>query len=637
LFVLIGALLVVQLLPSAPSSRARTPFSWERAKGIDVVRAGQSLYNLKSAPLRELAARPAQPRFRTSLGKAHRVAGEAHGVSAAAIPAPSRGFDGIPNPAQGAPPDPTGEAGPNHYVQATNPGTFAIFTKNGDIALGSTPIAALWTGVGDRCETHGKGDPIVQYDQLAGRWLITQFAFDTAPDGRKLGPFLECVAVSRTADPLGEYFLYSFVLSDTVFPDFPKFGVWPDGYYMTVHLFDTLTGAFQQHGTVAFDRERMLLGRPAGFQIFGSATPDFFGALPADLDGTIPPPTGSPNFLISIDDFTNQLQIFKIVVDWMDRRNSGVLGPAVINVAPFDTDMCGGDRNCIPQPGTQQRLDALAKELVNYRAAYRNFGSHESLVFNSTIDFGSTDHAGIAWFELRNLQTTPVHHNGGYYAPDALHRWVASIAMDQSGNIGLGFSGSGPNAAPSIRYTGRLATDPPGVLPQGEIFFQGAGVQTGSNRWGDYTHMSVDPIDDCTFWYTNEYYSQTSGVGWRTHILSFKFPECDPRSPPVPDRARPRVAAQDRPDPFLLGERTRISWVQSEPATVDVGIFNAKGKLVAHLVVRNPLDAGNWFTRWNGRGPSGRPVAPGRYTYVIEARDQAGNVRRVSGRTTFAR
>jgi hypothetical protein len=641
---LVAAFSPAGLAPATP----RDSSSWRPARGFEPVQMKHSLYSVRSAPLRNLAPAPARQLGDRSprLQPERRFFKESS--SALVTPSPENNFDGIAGNGQSSPPDPTGEAGPNHYVQATNNG-FGIWTKDGTPVVGRTDISTLWAGVGDLCQTSGKGDPIVQYDQLAKRWLITQFAFQTAANGQKVGPFFECIAVSTSPDPLGDYFLYSFNLGNQFFPDFPKFGVWPDAYYMTAHAFDPPTGQYRALLVLAFDREAMLAGSSdVGLQLIESEEGEFFGMLPSDLDGTIPPPTGSANFLVSIDDFSDQILIFKWKIDWVDSAGTRLEGPVQLPVTLFDTNMCNGSRDCIPQGGTAQRLDPLACKvttcaqqdvgIVMYRAAYRNFGSHEALVMNHTIDVNGADLAGIRWYEIRGLNAAPFVAQGGTLAEGATHRWMGSIAMDRSGSIAIGYSGSSANDFPSIRYGGRLGSDPPGVMAQGEFVLNGQGSQTGSNRWGDYTHMSLDPNDDCTFWYTNQYYLTSSAQGWRTAIIAFRFPQCDPTLPPEPDNVRPGIRnVGDGPDPFTpLGVRRRkttISWRLTEEATVDVGIFKPNGNLVKGIVIRAVRGPGNWVAKWNGKNLNGR-IKPGTYDYVIVARDASGNVARRGGSVT---
>jgi hypothetical protein len=319
--------------------------------------------------------------------------------------------------------------------------------------------------------------------------------------------------------------------------DYPKFGLWPDGYYMAVNQFNEDVLTYGGQGVAVFERDKMLKGQSArmvGFDLW-SVNPDFFGMLPSDLDGVRPPPASSPNYFVEMWDnvwggFPDSLHIFEFNVNWNNPAASTFTGPTVLNTASFDSNMCSYSGNCIPQPGTSQKVDAISGRLM-YRLQYRNFGTHETLVVNHTVDVGG-DHAGIRWYEVRDPGGTPFIRQQGTYAPDEHHRWMGSIAMDGNGNMALGYSASSTTLSPSIGYVGRLAGDPLGTLPQGEaVLILGGGSQTGANRWGDYSTMSVDPTDSCTFWYTQEYYETTSSRGWKTRIGSFTFPLCSVTHP----------------------------------------------------------------------------------------------------------
>ena len=255
--------------------------------------------------------------------------------------------------------------------------------------------------------------------------------------------------------------------------------------------------------------------------------------MPADLDGPTLPPAGAPNTFVGVKQSSPQaLYLFRFHVDWNNTANStfgvsGMPNDTLTSIAPF-TVICPGTRNCIPQPGTANGLDALAGRYVMYRAQYRNFGTHETIVFNQTVDAGAS-RAGVRWYEIRDPAGTPFINQQSTYAPnDGLHRWMGSAAMDRFGNLAVGFSLANATTFPSIWYAGRLATDPPNELTQGEApLVVGGGSQlSAGNRWGDYSMMAVDPLDDCTFWYTTEYYAATSTSGWVTRIGRFRFPGC---------------------------------------------------------------------------------------------------------------
>ena len=434
------------------------------------------------------------------------------------MPAILQSFEGNGNVNGVLPPDTVGDVGPNHYVQMVN-SVVQIWDKSGNSLVGPSAINSLWTGFGGICESNNDGDPIVLYDQAADRWLLSQFALGF-PDN-----FHQCIAISQTGDPTGAYHLYDFKISSTKMNDYPHFGIWPDGYYLAVNQFDGTTQAWAGQGVVAFERTQMLAGNPAQMVYFDNPDPSLGGMLPADWDGTTPPPAGAPNLFMQLGTSTT-LDIWQFHVDWTTPANSTFTSLVSPTVAAYDSNLCGGSRNCIPQPGGTA-VDTLAGRLM-YRVQYRNFGSHESLVASHTVDENGSDHAGVRWYELRNTGSGWGVVNQGTYAPDADNRWMSSAAMDAQGNIAVGYSVSSASTFPSIRYAGRLAGDPANTLPQAEaVLIAGGGSQShSSGRWGDYSNMSVDPVDDCTFWYTQEYYSANSSANWQTRIGSFKFPSC---------------------------------------------------------------------------------------------------------------
>ena len=446
------------------------------------------------------------------------------------MPGPLRSWEGVNNRNAVLPPDTQGDAGPNHYVQWVNL-SFQIWDKQGHSLYGPAAGNTLWQGFGDLCETRNDGDPITLYDPLADRWVMTQFAVPSS------GPYYECIAISQTPDPTGAWYRYAFLVSQTKMNDYPKLGVWPDAYYMTANQF---TPGWGGAGVLAFDRARMLQGQPASFVYFDlyGVNANFGGMLPADLDGALPPPAGTPGIFAEVDtnasipgpNGSDALRLWYFHVDWSNPANAtfGLNGQPnlILPVQPFNF-LCTNTADCIPQKGTTVRLDAIADRLMQ-RLQYRNFGDHEALVVNHTVDAGGGQ-AGIRWYELRQTSGAPWSvFQQSTYAPDANHRWMGSAAMDRMGNIALGFSVSGSDLYPSIRYAGRLAADPPGQLAQGETeLMAGGGAQTHTaSRWGDYSTLTVDPVDDCTFWYTNEYLATTGWVTWQTRIGAFKFPDC---------------------------------------------------------------------------------------------------------------
>jgi len=426
-------------------------------------------------------------------------------------------FDGVGIPNYGvnaAPPDTNGAVGATQYVQWVNE-AFAVYDKaTGNIIYGPANGNTLWSGFGGPCQTSNDGDPIVQYDKAANRWVMTQFAVSSTP-------YRQCVAVSTTSDATGSYNRYEYTYG-TGFNDYPKLGVWPDGYYITYNIF--ANGAtFSGSKVCAFDRASMLAGLAATQQCVQLST-SYGGLLPSDLDGSTAPPAGSPNYLVNFG--TNSLNVWKFHVDWTTPANSTLTGPTNLPVTSFSTACSGG--TCIPQPGTSQKLDSLADRLM-YRLAYRNFGSYASLVVNHSVNVGvkRSAYSGIRWYELRVTNNTPSVYQQGTFAPDTNYRWMGSMAMDKLGNIGLGYSKSSGTVFPSIFFTGRLATDVLGTMSTESSIYGGSGSQLRTlNRWGDYSSLSVDPVDDCTMWYTTEYLKQNGTFNWSTRIGKWKFNNC---------------------------------------------------------------------------------------------------------------
>jgi hypothetical protein len=465
------------------------------------------------------------------------------------MPAPTLTFEGLSNFDSGQvsgsfviPPDANGDIGPNHYVQSVNL-VSRVFFRNGTPASPPFLVSSLFAVLGGPCAVTDDGNPIVLYDHLANRWLISQFSFPDFPDP----PYYQCVAVSQTPDPTGAYFAYAFAMPGNNLNDAPRFGVWHDAYYMTDIQF--LAPAFDPNGSgaFAFDRTKMLAGDPTATFIYfdQSSDPLIIGQVPSDLDG---PSAARPNIFAM---FTatelghpqgDGLRLWEFTPNFATPGSSTFTPLPALPVAAFDPVSPVG-RADVPQPGTAIRLDSVDDRLMP-RLQYRNFGAFESLVVNHTVDVSgnpapATYRAGIRHYELR--RTLPggawtVRDQGSFAPADTVNRWLGAAAMDNDGNLAVGYSVSdGTSVFPGIRYAGRLAGDPPG-LAQGEATLQaGSGVQLGTtNRWGEYAGLSVDPLDDCTFWLTSEYYSSVNpgcvGSGapicWRTRIGTFRFPSC---------------------------------------------------------------------------------------------------------------
>jgi len=450
--------------------------------------------------------------------------GAVQSVAARARSAPTvqTGVDGVgvgfsgPNGSfavQYAPPDTVGAIGATQYVQIVNSG-LAVFDKaTKSVVYGPVPTNTPWVGFGGACEADNDGDAVVVYDKAADRWIISQFAIAAKP-------YFQCVAVSRTSDATGAYNRYAF-LYGKVFPDYPKMGVWPDGYYETFNMFNG--NRFIGSKVCAYDRASMLAGASATQQCFQLAD-SFGGVLPADLDGSTPPPAGAPNYMVNFG--ANSLNLWKFHVDWATPANTTLSTPVNIAVAAF-TPACNGG-GCVPQSGTTQTLDSLADRLM-FRLSYRNFGAYEALVVNHSVTVGgdANPYSGVRWYELRNPGTTPVVFQQSTFSPDSGYRWMGSVAMDGQGNMALGYSVSSATMFPAIRYTGRQVGDPVNTMQAETSIIEGGGSQTqGLDRWGDYSAMTIDPIDDCTFWYTSQYIKANGTFNWSTRIASFKFAGC---------------------------------------------------------------------------------------------------------------
>ena len=427
-------------------------------------------------------------------------------------------FDGVVGTGY-APPDTNGAIGATQYVQWVNT-RFAVYSKTtGQKLLGPTAGYYFWQGFGGPCQNQNQGDIVAQYDKAAGRWVMTHRASQTN------GPYLECVAVSVTSDATGSYYRYAFPNPfDNYFTDYPKLAVWPDGYYFSADLQDQ-NNHFRPQGSMvcAFDRNNMLQGNTATEQCFLVPNTTVYSLLPSDVDGQTAPPAGSPNYFVNLDAANNALDLWQFQVDWSNPSNSTFTGPTILSVSTF-TEACNGGF-CIPQANTSQVVDSLG-DRVMYRFAYRNFGSYESLLVTHSVNSGSS--VGVRWYEIRNPESNPpTLYQQGTFAPDSNYRWMPSIAQDRLGDIAVGYSVSSSSMYPSIRYTGRVPSDALGTMEAENSIKSGGGSELpGNNRWGDYTAMTVDPVDDCTFWYTNEYYSTSSIKSWRTRITSFKFSTC---------------------------------------------------------------------------------------------------------------
>jgi len=438
--------------------------------------------------------------------------------------APGRNFEGVgagfPNfSVNSAPPDTNGAVGATQYVQWVNE-SFAVFDKaTGAVLEGPIPGNQLYQSLGAShpCAVNNDGDPIAQYDKANGRWILTQFSVTNAST---LG-YWQCIAVSQTSDATGGYNVYAYKQPN--FNDYPKFGVFNGVYFGTYNMFNGNT--FAGARLCAYDGNAMRSGAAAAEQCFQLSS-SFGGVLPGDVDGLIAPPTGSSEYFASFG--SNALLTWRFHVDFASTANSSLAGPYSTPVATFAEACAGG--TCIPQPGTAQQLDSLADRLM-YRLSYRHFtDGHEALYVNHSVNPGAVA-AGARWYELRPASggTTgvTVFQQSTYAPADGLNRWMGSIASDKNGSLALGYSTSSGSAYPSIKYSYRTFTDTLNRLGSEQLLQAGTGAQQRTlNRWGDYSAMTVDPVDDCTFWYTNEYLAVNGTFNWHTRVGSFKVNGC---------------------------------------------------------------------------------------------------------------
>ncbi len=520
------------------------------------------------------------------------------------IPGPLVSFSGQTNTSSVVPPDPNGAVGPNHIVTMCNL-SFQVFTKTGTSVFGPAANNTLWAGFGGSCQTRNDGDPVVLYDRNADRWLFSQFT--------ATAPYMECIAISTTSDPTGPYFRYAFSTGNN-FPDYPKASTWPDAYHFSTREF--LNGTtFVGVGAYALNRAQALAGNPNP-QLISFLVPPIGGGanvgdglLPSDWDGPTPPPAGSPAFYLGSQDnngpygaASDALNLYKFHADFAVPANSTFTLTNTIPVAPFNSilGLCGGTRACIPQPGTPTKIDHQGyRQRPLFRLAYRNFGDHESLVTNQSVSAGSGPNgevSGIRWWEVRNPNGSPVIFQEGTYAPgltDGIHRWMGSAAMNGQGDMALSYSASNgvnPAVFPSVFYTGRLASDPLGMMPQGEAsIVNGTGSQTTTlSRWGDYTSVTVDPTDDCTFWAVNEWVPSTSSVGWVLRIGSFQVGTCGVTSDTVTiSKARYSISSS----------QLTVLASDSNPAAILTVKVTSSGEILGVMQTRGD---GNYRLKVNG-------------------------------------
>jgi hypothetical protein len=584
--------------PAAPSGVSRPVSSGDEPGAAGTVRAhvnarGQTVYEVRpvrsdiSPPLRVLAAQavpmeeseeetptnPLLPHWRIPRSgipdpvvQSDITSGKASMLRPILQEAPAVGFNfqGV-NQFGAVPPDTNGAVGLTQYVETANV-RYQVWsldrtTKVATSVLGPTSINTLWAGFGGPCQTQNAGDPIVLYDKFADRWLISQFT--TSLSG---GSYFQCVALSTTGDATGTYARWAFAVPGGIFGDYPHFGVWTDAYYMMAHGFSSssASGTYVAGIFAAMDRTKMLAGDPtATWQVILDSNEG--GHMPADLDGVTPPPTGAPGVFLSIHG--TFMSFYRMHVDFTTPANTvrTLQGTSPIAPATGACILSSIPGTCIPQPGTTRLLDSLGDRLM-FRAAYRNFVDHESVVISHSVDPGVPGvQSGVRWYDFRmsgstdaNCSTFPCTRQQGTVADVASgrSRWMPSIAMDASENILVGYSVSGKTNTVenhSIRYTGRAKNDPLGqmTVPEGTIV-TGIFNNTNNSRWGDYSSLSLDPADDCTFWHANEYYVAANN-SWSTRVTSIAFPagvgdgQCQPTTCPSRPATAPAITGATVP------------------------------------------------------------------------------------------
>jgi hypothetical protein len=409
-------------------------------------------------------------------------------------------FEGEYGGSYGTPPDTQGDVGPNHYFQVVNT-SYKIWDKEGNSLVGPLPLSTIWSVF----SPGPLSDPIVLYDEIADRWFVSIFEKDS--------PHRVFIAVSTSPDPTHSFYLWSYPWDGQ--PDYAKYGIWRDGYYFGYNNGTCV------YDVGVYDRSAMIAGNtnPAVVSFDNPHSTYGYCILPFDNDGDFALSGKSGQFIHFYDDawpasITDQLWIYTLSVNWSNPLSSTFARTQTINVTPFDSDM-GPYSVGVSQPGTTQKLATVSNQMM-YRAQYRKFDTHETIVCCHTVDVDNTDHAGIRWYELRRTSGNWWVYQESTYAPDANSRFMASIAMNGLGDMALGYSVASSAVYPSIRYTGRKVSDPLNIMaiPEGEIV-KGYYSQTGIDRWGDYSCMSVDPSDDTHFWYTNEFRGNS---GWLTRI-----------------------------------------------------------------------------------------------------------------------
>ena len=420
------------------------------------------------------------------------------------------------------PPDPSLAVGPNHVIQMINGSSgafFVIYNKSGAVLKSQTYLDQI-TGRG------GLGDPIVLYDQLADRFVMTEFANRSENSSEGL-----VVAVSQTSNPTGSWYVYFFGTGN-VFPDYPKFSVWNDGYYATSN--DYVNNSYNGSTVFAFDRSRMLTGQTVtSYQSVKFNTSNFTKYItmcPVLLQGNTLPPAGTGGLIAYMFDASwtgtsadaDSIGLLEYRVNWSNPSASVLINRSSLRTVDFKSQICTASRGtCIPQPGTTNRLESLQEKVMN-QPIYRNFGGREGIVMTHILDKGGNISA-IRWYELTKTSSNWSINQQSTYSPDNVHRFMPSIAYDAAGNIGLAYNVSdGSSVYPGIRYTGRRSCDPLNTMTYAETVIASGTSRNGSARYGDYSHMVADPNGQ-SFWFTGQW---NSSLNWRTRIVNFTLDNC---------------------------------------------------------------------------------------------------------------
>lgn len=489
------------------------------------------------------------------------------------------------------PPDTNAAVGTTQVVETVNM-DFQVFNKANGTPIGTpTALQTFFPATRECGGLNNLSDPIVKFDQMAKQWVMTWIAFDD----NFVMPH-QCIVVSKTDDATGAYYVYQYDFGFAPgLNDYDKMGVWPDAWYMTWNWFAAYTGSFQGAAGCGLDRTQLTIGNATTGWCF-LPDPEKQSLLPSDLDGvtgatgsTSPPPTGSPNFMVGSLNGTNAFAMWKFKVDFTTPPGT-LSGPFPIATAPYSLPCGGFSGNCIPQPGTTRQLDTLGDRLM-FRAAYRNFtvGSpHESLVVSHSITANNACGVAVRWYELRGLSTaTPAVYQQGTFSPDNSCRWMPSMAMDKFGNMALGYSVSDASSVyPSIRYTGRLVADPVNTMQPETNIIAGAGSQTGYSRWGDYSSMAIDPTDDCTFWYAQEYFRATHSYAWSTRLASFRFLGCG-------KALAPTITKAFSPTQTTVNGTSTITYTITNPNGIDLTGLAFTDNMPIGLRVNNPPNVMN--------------------------------------------